>query len=323
VPTLTEQIRFIESVFGSGRLSRNSRNFDVKCPICDPKDPSKKKLSVLLPEGMNHCWACGWRAFTLAPLIRKYGTREQLADYRDRFMPESARNYFNIEDPNASAAQKLTLPSDFRLLATATTSDPDVFAIRRYLLDRGVTDRDLWFYKLGYSNEFIWRRRVMIPSFDASGDLNLYVGRTIDRFRKPKALMPDGDRKHVIFNEINVDWSRRIVLCEGPFDMMKCGDNAIPMLGSDLNEEGALFNMIIANGTPVALAMDADMKATKMPRVAKKLSDYNVDVMIVDVPTDPGDMCKQEFKDALAAARPFEWHRTFLDKLERAARMAL
>ena len=35
-------------------------------------------------------------------------------------------------------------------------------------------------------------------------------------------------------------------------------------------EDGALFNSIIAHNTPVALAMDADMRATKMPRLAKK-----------------------------------------------------
>jgi len=321
VATLTEHIRFIESVFGAGRISRNSRNFDVKCPICDPKDQSKKKLSVLLPEGKNHCWVCGWHAFSLAPLIRKYGTHEQLAEYRDRFMPEGARDRCNLDAEKPIA--KLELPNDFKLVVTSSGVDGDLFAIRKYLLDRGVSERDQWFYKIGYSATSVWKRRVIIPSFDAAGELNLYVGRTVDKDRKPKMMMPDGDRTNVIFNEINIDWKKRLVLCEGPFDAMKCGDNAVPMLGSDLNEDGALFNSIIANGTPIALAMDNDMRATKMPRVAKKLTEYNVDLVIVDVPTDPGDESKESFKRLLEQAQPFEWEQTFFDKLERAARVVL
>ncbi len=325
--SLSEQIKFIERVFGAGGLSRNSRNFDIRCPICDPKDRSKKKLSVLLPEHRLHCWVCGYKAYTLAPLIRKYGTREELLEYRDRFMPESAMNggrrCVQVFDDQPEEPQKLKLPEDFKLLATADFSNPDVMAIRSYLLTRYVSDRDLWYFKLGYSDDPIWRRRVIVPSFDASGELNLYVGRAVDKYRKPKYEMPVGDRRHVIFNEINIDWTRLLVLCEGTFDLMKCGDNAVPLLGSDLNEESALFNAIVANGTPIAMAMDADMKTTKTPRIAKKLSAYDIDVIIVQVPNDPGMMTKQEFKDALAAAKPYDWQQTFLDKLELASKVSL
>ena len=324
--TLTERVKFYESVFGSGRMARNCKNFDVKCPICAPKDPNKKKLAIHVDDDRCHCWVCGYKAYTLAPLIRKYGSREQLVEYRDRFMPESAQNGRCVQvwlDGSDAAPEKLRLPKDFRLLATAAVRDPDVLAIRKYLISRRVSARDLWYFKLGYSNEPVWQRRVIMPSFDSTGELNLYVGREIDKFRKPKYEMPEGDRKHVIFNEINVDWTRRVVLCEGAFDLMKCGDNAVPMLGSDLNEEGALFNAIVAHGTPIALAMDADMRTTKMPRVAQKLADYDIDVIVVSVPTDPGDMSKQEFAAALKAAQPYDWHQTFLDRLEFASKVAL
>lgn len=320
--TLTEKVKFYEGVFGSGRMARNCQNFDVKCPICDPRDPNKKKLAIHVPDDRVHCWVCGYKAHTLAPLIRKYGSREQLVEYRDKFMPECAARARCLDDVE-NAPQKLMLPSDFKLLATAGMRDPDVLAIRRYMIDRHISERDMWYYKLGYSNASVWKRRVIMPSFDAVGELNLYVGRAVDKFRKPKYEMPDGDRRRVIFNEINVNWGQRLVLCEGSFDLMKCGDNAVPLLGSDLNEESALFNSIIVNGTPIALAMDADMKATKMPRIAKKLADYDIDVLIVRIPDDPGAMSKQEFKSALAAAEPFSWHQTFIDRLERASKVSL
>ena len=162
-----------------------------------------------------------------------------------------------------------------------------------------------------------------MPSFDSQGELNFFVGRAIDARRRPKYDNPNMVRNPIIFNEINIDWSRRLVLCEGPFDLMKCGDNAVPLLGSDLNEEGALFNSIIARGTPIALALDADMRVTKTPRNAKKLMDYDVDVVIVTVPNDPGEMTKREFKAVLEAAQPFDWNQAFRDRLERAAKIKL
>lgn len=327
--TLTDKVRFYESVFGSGRMARNSRNFDVRCPVCAEKGkvPSdKKKLAILTEDDRCHCWVCGYKSRTLAPLIRKYGTSVQLQDYVQRFMPVGTSTWqprCMVITGDLPPSPPLQLPKDFRLLANTRSRDPDVAACKRYLAGRGLTDDDLWFYKLGYSNEPAWHRRVIMPSFDSDGALNHFVGRSIDRSKRPKYESPEGDRRQVIFNEINIDWSRQLIVCEGAFDLVKCGDNAVPLLGSDLNEESALFNAIVAHGTPVALALDADMRLSKAPRVAKKLADYNIDVSMVEVVTDPGDVTKKEFRAVLKAARPFDWNMTFFDRLAHAALIRL
>jgi hypothetical protein len=330
VVSLSDHVRFVESVFGTGKLSRDSRNFDVRCPICAPSDRSKRKLAILLEDGRVHCWSCGYKAHTLAPLVKKFGTRDQLAEYRDRFMPAVERNRRCL-DIDVGEPEKLALPKDFKLIVTASLRDPDVLALRRYLMEplpkcRGLTERDMWYFKLGYSEELRWKRRVLVPSFDAQGELNYFVGRTIDRFRKPKYDSPDtqpGYKQTIVFNELNVDWSRELVLCEGTFDLMKCPDNAVPLLGSDLNEESALFNALVAHNTPVALALDADMRLKKTPKIARKLAEYDVAVRVVKVPDDPGSMTKQEFKQHLAEAKPFSWSDAFTDKLESAAQTRL
>lgn len=327
VVSLTEKLQFIESVFGRGRLARNSKNFDVRCPICAPKDHSKKKLAILVEDDKCHCWTCGYKAATLAPLIRKYAGIEKLVEYRDKFMSEAQRQsgrrcvFINLEDE----PKPLALPKDFRLIAVASEFDPDVRAMRRYLHARGITERDQWYFKLGCSDEPRWKRRIIVPSFDRAGVLNYFVGRAIDQQRKPKYDNPDVDKNPVIFNEINVDWSQRLVLCEGTFDMFKCGDNAVPLLGSDLNEEGALFNAILMHSTPVALALDSDMWQTKTPRLAKKLAEYNIDVRLVDTRPfgDPGEATKAQFKEALDTAREFSWQDALFTKLDRVSRMSL
>ena len=326
VSSLTEKLRFIESIFGTGFLASNGKNFGVRCPFCAPKDVNKKKLVIRVEDDLNHCWTCGFKAHTLAPLVRKFGTSEQFATYRDKYMPEEARKRFKDLNTVVEEKEKLELPKDFKLLTMMSSVDPDVRSAWGYLTSRNVSVRDAWYYKLGLSNEHRWKRRVIMPSFDSSGDLNYYVGRTIDeRDKRYKYDNPELDKLPIIFNEINVDWTSRLTLCEGPFDVMKCGENAVPLLGSDLNEQSRLFNQILVHNTPVALALDGDMWRKKTPRIAKKLMEYDVDVVIVDVREwgDPGKMSKQQFKQALENAKPMTWEGSFAERLAAASEVKL
>ncbi len=324
VTSLGDKIKFIESAFGPGRLARNSKNIEVRCPICAPRDPSKRKLAIRVDDDRCHCWTCGFKAHTLAPLLRKHAGRDLFVEYVTRFMPPDDRPHARRCLIIDAGPPPVALPKDFRLLALAGGSNnPDVKAVMRYVVERGLTHRDVWYYRLGVSDDPRWKRRVIVPSFDKAGVLNYYVGRTVDSRIRPKYDNPDiEDKLPIIFNEMNVDWTQRLVLCEGPFDMFKCGDNVVPLLGSTLNEESALFNRILTHSTPVALALDADMWETKTPRIAKKLAEYDVDVTIVDTRSmgDPGQATKASFAEALAAAAPMEWRDAFSRRLERAAR---
>lgn len=323
VATLSEKVRFIEGVFGAGKLARNCLNIDVRCPFCLPKDRSKKKLAIRVDDDRNHCWVCGWQAHTLAPLLWKCGLQEKLNEYRDRFMPDAARRRFDLEG-NVPVPEVVALPKDFRLLVTAP-DEPDARAAWQYIRARGLSERDMWYFKLGISSEPRWHRRIIVPSFDALGSLNYFVARAIDRFKRPKYDNPDFDKLPIIFNELNVDWSSRLTICEGTFDMFKCGDNAVPLLGSDLNEASTLFSSLLVNRTPVALALDGDMWETKTLRAAKKLVEYDIDVVLVDTRGfgDPGNASKEEFAAALRAAQPFEWSSMFRTRLDRASRPTL
>jgi len=221
-------------------------------------------------------------------------------------------------------AQKIELPKDFRLLTLANDIDPDVKAAWRYVYSRGLTDRDAWYFKFGVSDEPRWKRRVIMPSFDCEGNLNYFAARAIDKDKKPKYDNPDVDKNPVVFNEINIDWSKRIVLCEGPFDLVKCPENSTALLGSDLDERHEIFNKILLHNTPVALALDGDMWHKKMPRIVKKFQEYNIDIVVVDVRPwgDPGSMTKAEFERALIEAKPLTWNDTFSDRLKKATEIS-
>jgi len=315
--SVSDKVSFFESIFGRGRLSANGINFDVRCPICAPTDPTKKKLAIRTTDDANHCWACGWKARSLAPLIRKYGTQEHLNLYRELTGQGGKSDLVTADVDNV---QKIELPKDFRLLTLANEMDPDVKAAWRYVYSRGLSDRDAWYFKFGISDEPRWKRRVIMPSFDCNGELNYFAARAVDNGRKPKYDNPDVDKNPVVFNEINIDWSKRLVLCEGPFDLVKCPENSTALLGSDLDERHEVLNKILLYNTPVALALDGDMWYKKTPKIVKKLQEYNVDVLVVDVRPwgDPGSMSKAEFEKALSEAIVFDWGDRFSNKLEKA-----
>lgn len=321
--SLSDKIRFIESVFGQGHLGRNAKNMDVCCPICAPADPNKKKLSIRVDDDRTHCWVCGFKSRSLISLLVKFSTRDKLQEYKEKFCSEVALSSCRIH--HVDIQQKVELPKDFRLLAEETR-DPDTLAVKRYLMEkRGLSFDDFWRYKIGVSDEIRWHRRAIVPSFDRFGHLNYFVARAIDARRKPKYDNPDIDKLPIIFNEINVDWSSRLVICEGVFDMFKAGENVVPLLGSDLSEESALFNAILANSTPVALALDADMWYTKVMKHAKKLTAYNIDVKVVDTRSfnDPGDSKPGQFEEAITNAAQFDWTLMFSTKLESASQTKL
>jgi len=310
--SLTERLRFYESAFGRGQLSRDERNFSVRCPICDPKDPNKKKLVIRTVDDVTHCWVCGFSSRSLAPLLRRFAGPSLLSHYVERFCGAAGLGLDAADKP------VLNTPQDMRLLLPDFIgSDPDAIATYRYIRSRGVTDSDVWRRRVCFSNTTPWSRRVVFVSHDASGAVNYLTGRGIDRKQSPRYVNCDADRVGVVFQEVSVDWKSPLVLCEGPFDLLKCGDNATCMLGSELSESSLLLDRIVTHGTPVILAMDADTYDKKRPRVIRKLQEYDIDVRITDMGAypDPGSAPTSFMQECIAKAAPVDWFGMFSMRL--------
>lgn len=321
--TFSQKLRFLEKCFGRAYIAANQKNVELRCPWCDPKDPTKKKLSIRISDDAYNCWRCGERGRSLLFLLKNFAP-EHLNEYVETFAPH-LKDQSMIIDPVIPAFK---LPNDFTLLATNTRSrDPDVKAVLNYLSSRDVSEHDMWFRKIGTSNEGKWRRRALFPSFDVEGNLNFMVGRSVDQRNMPKYETPPIERRSIVFDEINVDWKKQVILCEGVFDALKCGENAIPLLGSSLNENSLLFERIVMNMTPVIVLLDADMIESSAPRLTRKLSQYQIDAKIVNLKelnrTDPGSMTKQEVQDAVGTARTLDWFSYTIARLDRMARVSL
>lgn len=311
--SVSEKVSFLQRMFGTCLLENDGINVAVCCP--NPKCgshgiPSKKKLVIRVDNDRFHCWVCGVKGRTLTPLIRRYFP-SNLHDYQEKYAAKKTKNDEIEESPEVV----VNVPKGFMLLATSTRSkDPDIKETIRYASSRGLTTRDLWYFKLGTCSSGRYRRRIIIPSFDKEGELNYMVARTIDSDTKMKYLNAKVPKKDVIFNEINIDWSKELTLVEGPFDLFKCNENATCLLGSHFTEEYKLCQEIIRNKTPVLLAMDEDAKE-KEHEYAKMLSSYGITVRILPMGSysDVGEMSRDDFVNLRKHAK--EWKDT--DRLQQ------
>lgn len=311
-------ISFIEKCFGSGTQSNQGANLSVVCPICKQKEGgnyTKRKLVIQTAKGYNHCWICNYKSRNVANLLRRYHPG-YLTEYLTTFI--GTQQLRCAEDSVVLPDQEepdLKLPSGFVLLAAEMSKQANMYLSYRtalnYIAERfntrleDLNSTDMWYWKFGISlNDQRYANRVIMPSFDMSGELNYYTCRAIYKTR-PKYINPGVHREDIIFNEMNINWKEPLILVEGPLDLIKCGDrNATCLLGSDLTSDYKLFLLLAKNKTPVTLALDPDAKQ-KTLRIAEFLSEYDIPVKILDIPEpyqDVGEMTKEEFSSILSSA---------------------
>ena len=285
---IKKRVRLIQRAFGSVLFDRDGVNVAIGCVNKDCSTfskPGKKKLTLRVDNEFYHCWVCGLRGKGLARFFYKH---------KPAFSAEASTIFERRVEEVQEEKYQVSLPEGFQLLATLNKrTDPDLRACRDYIFSRGLTQKDLWYFKLGAVTKGRFRRRVIIPSFDSSGILNYYTARAIDPGMTRKYLNPKVKRSDIIFNDININWKRELTLVEGPFDLIKSNENATCLLGSSLSERHELFKKIVANRTPVTLALDPDA-IKKTHNIAAILARFDIAVKILkfDNFSDIGEMPK-------------------------------
>lgn len=173
---------------------------------------------------------------------------------------------------------------------------------RRYLLDRGLTERTIGLYRMGYVDAGDLQGRVVVPSFDGLGMVNFWSARTIWRDTRPTYKLPPSS-KDVISNEHMVDWTEPVYLVEGIFDEVAVGPQAISLYGKFL--QPLLAQRLVERRPPVVyVCLDSDARAEAMS-LMRKLVGYDLSCSLVDLPgKDPGSLGFEAVRRAAEAARP-------------------
>jgi len=263
-----------------------------RCPSCNHH---KRKFSVNLDKNVFKCWICDYYGRNLRRVVRRFGSYTQLQKWdaiTDRSDISKFADLF-VEDSSDEDKEKVELPSEFVSLANKNLP---LSANRplRYLQERGVTRQDILRWKIGFCYDGPCGGRIIIPSFDMSGQPNYFIARTYVghgmKYKNPQVS------KNIIFNELFTNWNRDLVIVEGAFDAINAG-NAVPILGSTLREDSDLLRKIVRNDTPIYIALDPDA-ANKERKIISMLLRYDVEIYKVDVKgyEDVGSMSKEIFE---------------------------
>jgi DNA primase len=282
-----------------GEYRRSGDELLFFCPFCQHH---KRKLSVNLKTNNYKCWVCDERGKNVRRLLKTRLTHSQLYEW------DKLNNVVDLTqlDDNIFQEQIITLeeviqlPEEFVSLANKNLPLSSKFAMR-YLLDRGYTKEDIVMWKVGYCSNGEYEGRVIVPSFNDNGDINYFVARSYaDKF--PKYMNPKVS-KDIVFNELYLDWNKDIILVEGVFDAMKA-KNAIPLLGSTLNQKSNLFKKIVYYEPDVYIALDPDAEK-KASQLIENLIQYDLNLYKIDVSGfgDVGEMTKEQFEEAKKEAQ--------------------
>lgn len=287
----TKKIQILIDILGDYYSSGNELLF--KCPF---EEHSKKKFSVNIQKNAAKCWVCDWSTPNLTRIVKRLGSYSQIQEWNEICGIVEINDYSKIflSQENLEEDKEITtcLPQEFQSLCNKDNSLTSI-AAKRYLKERGLSQQDILFWKIGYAVSGEYSGRVIVPSFNSIGKVNYYVGRTYEDNWK-KYLNPDL-KKDIIFNELYLDWDNDVTIVEGIFDAIKA-KNAIPLLGSTLRENSKIFKHIVKEDPAVYLALDPDAEK-KAEKLIKDLLSYDVEVYKVPIPAgkDVGDMTHEEF----------------------------
>lgn len=292
-------------------FDENTFQYQFPCPRCIEKDglgeSRKYNLEVNLQKQLFQCWKCSSSGDdemhgTIVKLIRMYGNEKLLEEYKSiiRSIRESElyKLHFNSNDFNIDTSiiekEELKLPTSFKFF---NENEKNNYGALKYLQNRGIGWDIIEKYKIGYTEKEEENKkgsfRIIIPSYNALGELNYWVGRDYlpksEKYaQRLKYDNPKVEKKTIIFNEEKIQWDADITLVEGPFDHIVV-PNSIPLLGKALDKDYKLYWDIVSRcNSNVNIFLDADAYQS-VKEIYKLLNHGNLYGRIRYIPVEEGE----------------------------------
>ena len=260
-------ISILTGILGNPKRDYTSSGgwIEYNCPCCADEvghPDGKYNLAITVDELYGHCWRCGYTN-KLSNIIRKYGSAEDLEDYKAELSAYKESRLFSLQGDLNDSVEDLDkidgvdLPDGFKLI---DVDDKKLNEGKLYLAYRGVDNFLIKKFNIGYcpSGNGEYSRRIVIPSYDMYGDLNYWVARDYTGKNKLKILNPKIDKKSIIFNEYFINWYEPITFVEGPFDHIVV-PNSIPLLGKAIDEDSIVYKTLLAKAhSTINILLDDD-----------------------------------------------------------------
>lgn len=278
-----------------GQAKQYSRNeYYFACPFCH-----KRKMALNLSNGKYHCWVCNSAGRTLLSLAYKLNVDQSQIRKLREILTEEVK--YVKED---IAETKLILPQEFQPLWKPTKQIEYKHAIA-YLSRRGITACDILRYNMGFCINGEFANRIIVPSYDAIGELNYFVGRDFFETSSMKYKNPTVS-KNVVGLDYHVNYKHDIFLCEGIFDAIAIKLNAIPLFGKTVQSK--LKQKIIEKEVKnVYLVLDNDALKQTID-IAEKFMKDGIHVFVVQLPKkDPSEIGPEKIQDIIKETRELKF----------------
>lgn len=309
-PEITKMYDILTAMLGSSKLELDDTlQLQFSCPRCRERDGEQEKnkyhLEVNLAKGFYNCWKCSSiddsMHGSIYKLIRKYGNPSLLKDYKDAVYAFRESSLYRIKfdktdfklDHEDMIDEGLDFPQGYTPFKKGIHDNTLAF---KYLQERGIDWPIIEDFHIGFTTYQEDRKslsnRIILPSFDACGDMNYWTGRDFTGNKKRQRYFnPIVERKDIIFNEDKVEWNADITLVEGPFDSIVV-PNSIPLLGKNLTEAYKLYQSLYwkANANiNIMLDNDAIETAKKLYRLLDN-GRLKGKIKFVYIPSDDNDL---------------------------------
>lgn len=278
-----------------GPYSKRGNEYLFHCFKCGHH---KKKLSLNLEKDKGKCWTCDYHVGHLNVLVRHVNP-SLLSSWRQYDNQAPSIDFSKTE---RLKKEVIELPPYYRFCLNLSQNHP----ANQYLKSRGITQKDIINHRIGFCYSGKYRDRVIFPYFNLQGSCHFFTGRVIQK-RGLSYLKCDSNFNDIILNELFIDPGKPITLVEGPIDQIKTRDNnCVPLLGSSLSCDGALFQFIVSLNQRIFLALDPDA-SRKEYSIAEELCLYGADVWKVPVRPfkDIGEMTYEQYLEQKENAHPF------------------
>lgn len=288
----------------NAKLRKGGSQATYFCPFCNHY---KRKLEVNLDYGQWHCWVCHAKGSYLGSLLSKIKAPKK---YRDRAF-ELTKDVRLQRRHRKTADEGLSLPSEFISLAESK-KDVDYKHAILYLKKRRIGLDDICRYNIGYCNRGEYANCVIVPSYDAKGNLNYFSSRFFyHNFIKYKNAPFSKD---VVGFESFINYGEPITLVEGVFDAIAVRNNAVPLFGT--TPSMALIEALIINKTPrVNLVLDNDAMKYAV-RTARTLWKWGLTVHLVKLPDkDPSSMGFDAVHELIQTSVPMDFKELVYQRL--------
>ena len=278
------------------------------CPFCNHH---KQKLQVNTETQKWHCWTCNSGGKKLTSLLRKLDVDKNTISIIREIYGDS--NY-NLQQDDLETKVYISLPKEFKSLNEPPKGfNPEYKQVINYLTQRGITQKEIIKYNIGYCEDGLYARRIIIPSYDSNGLLNYFISRSYYQDEKMKYKNPPIS-KNIICFESQVNWKQPIILCEGVFDAITIKRNAIPLLGKFPSKQ--LVEKIFMSGVNniiISLDNDAINEAMKAAEYFRK-NGINVKMMYLK-DKDASEIGYTKFYEELTKTKEFTSEELLLNKI--------